>query len=230
MGLAEIGFCEHVEFEPSDPGLGFFDYERYSEAIDRAQSQYAGRLIIRKGVEVDYSRAHERQIKEWLDGKEFDFLVGSVHYIDHVAFDLHARLSMPADEAVRKYYMKVVEAVESKLFSAIGHFDFIRSYVPPSFDVLSTAPDIIDMAFEQMVVNRVCLEINSRRRADREPFPAKRLIQRYMDEGGELFSFGSDAHSARHVGVGIAEAMGLLCNLKPEAVHVLFEERGSCGK
>lgn len=227
IGLAEIGFCEHVEFEPGDPALGFLDYERYSMALDRARSQYADELTIRKGVEIDYGPAHEAQIRAWLDGKDFDFLVGSVHYIDHIAFDIRGRLRMPPETATQKYYTKVREAVESRLFDVIGHFDFIRTHVATNVDHALFASDIIDSIFERMIRNRTHLEVNSRRRADREPFPSKRLISQYMDKGGELFSFGSDAHSAERVGTGIAQAMDLLRRLKPNATHVLFEDQRS---
>ena len=223
LNVMEIGFCEHVDFEPTDAGFGFFNYKRYSEAIDQARSKFANELTIRKGVEVDYSEEYEIHIREWIEDKDFDFLVGSVHYIDHVAFDLQRKLTMPPEVAVRKYYEKIRQAAESRLFSVIGHFDVIRSYIPPGCDPASTASDIIDIALERMIANRVHLEINSRRRENQEPFPSRNLILRYLDKGGELFSLGSDAHSAERLGIGITQAMDLLRNLKSKAVHLIFE-------
>lgn len=223
LKLDEIGFCEHVDFEPDDPGFGFFDYRRYSEAIDLARSKYADKLTIRKGVEIDYSREYEYQIRTWLEDKDFDFLVGSIHYVDHIALDLRRELDMPPHAAARKYYAKVRQAVDTRLFNVIGHFDFIRSYISGGSDLASMASDIIDMAFERMISNSVHLEINSRRKLDRDPFPSRRLILRYLDKGGELFSFGSDAHSARSLGTGITQSMDLLRSLRPKAVHSLFD-------
>lgn len=224
VGLSEIGFCEHMEFEPEDSGLGFLNYDRYSEDLEQARSKFENRLTIRKGVEIDYSRPHEHQIKEWLTGKEFDFLAGSVHYVDHIAFDLNRDLKMEAEEVIQKYYNKVRQAAESRLFDVIAHFDFIRDYVSSNHDPLSIASDEIDSAFEQMITNRTYLEINSRRRADREPSPTRRLILRYLDKGGECFSFGSDAHSAQKVGTGISQAVELLRSLSPRKIHILFED------
>ncbi|MFH0848540.1 MAG: histidinol-phosphatase HisJ family protein [archaeon] len=223
VGLAEIGFCEHVEFEPEDPGLGFLNYNRYSEAIDQARSKYEGDLTIRKGVELDYNYAYETRIKEWLADKKFDFLTGSVHYVDHIAFDLNRNLNVNAEVVIQKYYSKVRQAAGSGLFDVIAHFDFIRDYVPSNHDPLSIASDEIDLAFEEMITNRTYLEINSRRRADREPFPTRKLILRYLDKGGERFSFGSDAHSAHRVGTGIKQAVELLHSLKPRKMQTLFQ-------
>ena len=223
LKLDEVGFCEHVEFEPSDPALNFFVYERYSEAIDQARSRYAGKLTIRKGAEVDYGFDSEANIRAWLEGKDFDYLVGSVHYVDHVAFDLHKNLPMPPITAAKKYYLKMRQAAESKLFNVIGHFDLIRNCLPVGLDGTSAASTLIDGAFERMAVNKICLEVNSRRRENREPFPSRRLIRRYLEKGGELFSLGSDAHSARTLGVGVVQAMEILRDITTKPIHMLFE-------
>jgi len=223
LEVAEIGFSEHVEFEPKDSGFGFFDYERYHETLDRARSQYAGKLTIRKGVEVDYNHECEAQIQEWLEGKDFDFVMGTVHYIDHIAFDLGWNNLIPARVTIEKYYTKIRQAAESGLFNVIGHLDLIRDHVSVDLKSASPVTDMIDMTFEKMIAHGAYLEINSRRRTDQEPYPSKSLILRYLDKGGERFSFGSDAHSVQQVALGIAEAMNLLRSLGPKTIHTLFE-------
>ena len=222
LGLAEIGFCDHVDFTPN--GLGLIDYERYSEELDKARSQYGGELTIRKGIEVDYNRTYHAQIEEWLDEKHFDFLLGSVHYVDDFIFDLGRKPGMSAETMIRKYYTRVRDAVESKLFNIVGHFDIIRGYIPTDQDPISLASDIIDSTFENMIANGVYLEINSWRRTDREPFPCKDLIQRYLKKEGKLFSLGSDAHSWQQLAVGIIQVRDLLLNLKPRNMRMLFEQ------
>lgn len=223
LGLAEIGFCEHVDFQPQDHGVDFLDYEKYSEGLDRARSQYGSKLTIRKGAELDFSPMYLRQIREWLDGKTFDFLMGSVHYVDDIAVDLGNGLKMHPEIAIRKYYLWVSEAAKSRLFNVIGHLDLIRREVPSNQDPIAPALDVIDSMFTQMVRDGVYLEINSRRRTDQEPFPCRRLIQEYLKCGGELFSFGSDAHSSQHIAAGVPQAMNLLRSLEPKTVRVLFQ-------
>ncbi len=222
LELAEIGFCEHVDFQSQDPGVGFLDYEKYSEGLDRVRSQYGGKLTIRKGAELDFSPVYSRQIRQWLDGKVFDFLMGSVHYVDDIAVDLGNSLKMHPEVAIRKYYLWVSEAAGSRLFNVIGHFDLIRREVPSGQDPIAPAQDVIDSMFSQMVSDGVYLEINSRRRTDQEPFPCRKLIQQYLKCGGERFSFGSDAHSSQHIGAGVVQAVNLVRSLRPNAIRVLF--------
>jgi len=221
MGLAEIGFCEHVDFTPN--GLGLVDYDRYSEDIDRARSRYGSKLIIRKGIELDYNCTYHSQIDAWLDGKKFDYLVGSNHYADHFMFESGQSLGISPDAMIRNYYTRVRDAVESRLFDVIAHLDIVRNFVPTHQDPISPAVDIVDLTLEKMVANGVHLEINSWRRTDQEPFPCSELIQRYLGRGGTLFSFGSDAHSPQKLAVGIMQARDLLLSLKPRNVHILFE-------
>jgi histidinol-phosphatase (PHP family) len=223
LGLVEIGFSEHVEFEPEDSGFGFFDYQRYSEALDQARSRYNEGLRIRKGVEVDYNHEYEGKIREFLIGKDFDFVTAGVHYIDHIAFDLNKNLKMTPEKAVQKYYTKIRQAIDSGLFNVIAHFDLIRDYIPLRPDTVSPTIEIIDAVLDEMVAKRVYLEINSRRTADRDPYPSRSLIQRYLAKGGQLFSFGSDAHSTLQLGVGIMEAMNLLNDMEPRNIRILFE-------
>lgn len=221
LNMTEIGFSEHVEFQPKDPGYRFFDYVRYTQLIELARTKYKGRLIIRKGAEIDYTYEYEAQTREWLEGKDFDFLIDAVHYIDDISFDLRGDLAMPVSMATQKYFAKIGQAVESGLFKVIGHFDLIRDYLPRDEDDFSPLLEEIDTVFEKIVEKKVHLEINSRRNAGGEPYPSRSLILRYLTKGGEFFSFGSDAHSTQDLAVGIAEIMGMLMN--HGNVHILFQ-------
>ncbi len=221
LNMTEIGFSEHVEFQPKDPGYGLFDYDRYTQLIELARTKYKNRLTIRKGAEIDYSHEYEAQTREWLQGKDFDFLIGAVHYIDDVSFDLQGALGMPVSVAIQKYLTKIGQAVESGIFKVIGHFDLIRDYLPPDQETFSSSLDEIDTIFEKIVKKKIHLEINTRRNACGDPYPSKSLILRYLTKGGEFFSFGSDTHSAQDLAVGISHAMNILTN--HEKIRILFQ-------
>jgi histidinol-phosphatase (PHP family) len=78
-GLRDICLTEHIDFDRQDAGYGFFDYGAYSAAVDEARARYAGRLVIRKGLEVDFRRAFGAEPGEVLATMAFDFVIGSVH-------------------------------------------------------------------------------------------------------------------------------------------------------
>jgi len=223
LGITDIGFCEHVEFDPGDAAFGFLDYEKYSEAIDEARSSYGNRLRIRKGLEIGYEEKRERDIRDWLDVRKTDFLIGSIHYVNNVANDPpQGWASMRSSALTHGYFSGVRKTVESGLFDIVGHFDLIREYVAPNQYKPSKVSQLVDQILGLMVSNGTYLEINSRRRVH-DTVPSNDLIQRYLSLGGKRFSFGSDAHSNDDLGVGIVEAMSLVKNLKPKAFQLVFE-------
>jgi histidinol-phosphatase (PHP family) len=191
--------------------------------IEQARREYDGRLRIRKGVEVGYCPKYEAESRKWLERKDFDYVIGAIHYIDDIAFDLRRDLGIPPNVAIKKYFAEIRQAAESGLFDVIAHFDLIRDYLSADHYQLAQATELIDAAFELMVSENVCLEINSRRSVEGETYPSRELISRYVEKGGRLFSIGSDAHSVSEFGVGVVEAMKVLNNLKSGTSHVLFE-------
>src|SRR5258708_33812926 len=80
IGLDEIGFSEHKDFDPADPVADYFEYDRYAQEIARAREEFAGTLTIRMGGEVDYQRWFEDRIRDYLAAHTFDFVIGPVHY------------------------------------------------------------------------------------------------------------------------------------------------------
>ena len=80
-GITEIAFTEHMDFIPEEANTGYFDYDAYMRSIAACRSRFADRLTVLAGVEIDYCPDFEAEIAAWRTGKEFDFIVGSVHYI-----------------------------------------------------------------------------------------------------------------------------------------------------
>ena len=66
IGLDEIGFSEHKDFDPDDPLSSYFDYDRYRAEIEAARTEYGARLKIRAGVEIDYQKKYEAEIADFL--------------------------------------------------------------------------------------------------------------------------------------------------------------------
>ena len=81
IGLAELAFTDHVDTDPSDPCYGHYDYERAFEAAERCREEFAGRLAVRLGVEIDYQERHRDEAVRAIGGRGFDVVIGSVHYL-----------------------------------------------------------------------------------------------------------------------------------------------------
>lgn len=62
LDLEEIGFTDHMDFNPRDLGYGFFNYEKYSSEIEKARTIFGDKLVIHKGIEVDYQNRYEDDV------------------------------------------------------------------------------------------------------------------------------------------------------------------------
>ncbi len=235
LGMVEIGFSEHVDFDPSDRGYGFFNYDRYSSEIEKVRKLFKNRLVIRKGVEIDYQNKYEKKIKEWLESKRFDYKIGAVHYVAGKIIDMKPISNSDLERLYPKYFNEVINSVESRLFDVVGHLDCMLKQDNNITDGRTGFDywEEIQTVLEEIMNKQTYLEVNTklfalrRARAYRaEMIPNKRIVQEYLDKGGKLISVGSDAHSTTELGCGIDMLLNYLDRHKEKQFVLLFSEDG----
>ena len=210
LGLSVIGFSEHVDFDPADPGYGCFRYEDIASAVCRARELYGSDLIVLLGVEVDYQAWFEEDIAAFLQSHPFDYKIGSVHAIGGKTLMSDEYLAQRRGaNAYADYYDAVRRSAESGLFDIIGHFGYamrrgLRKVGPPDAE----AREMEQRALYATAASGACLEVNGAglRHGIGSTYPPLGVLERYREQGGELVSIGSDAHRPADVGRGVAEA------------------------
>jgi len=227
-GLTHVCFTEHADFDPQDPGYGCFDYGSYLTEIRVARRRFDDTLEIRIGVEIDYQRRFEEDIKAFLDNLEFDFVVGGVHYVGgdwmgSSQFALH-----PAVEVYDLYFDEVEHLIKSGLADVLGHLDLIKRYRTPvdgPFD-LERWGERIEKILVMAIERDIGLEINTSglRQAPQDSYPALETIELYRALGGQILTVGSDAHEPDDVGANVQEALDLARRAGYEQIH-LFRHR-----
>jgi histidinol-phosphatase (PHP family) len=229
LGLVEIGFSDHMEFEPKERGYGFFNYDNYSSEIESARSLFKDKLVIRKGVEIGYQYCFEEEIKKWLRNKEFDFIIGAVHYLNHefISHQLVARSDLK--EIYEAYFDEVAQSIESCLFHVIGHFDYVSKYIDNRTPELHkfNHQEAVRKLMEKMVEKKKYLEQNSKLSVPKGThsniLSSMEIFWEYIKSGGKLISIGSDAHSTEKLGIGIKEMLDNLEKFNGKMVKFLFE-------
>ena len=83
-GLDEIGFSDHNPMATAfdDWRMSIDDLPRYLDEVEEARDAFANRLTIRCGLECDFLEGQEAWIEELSQKADWDYLIGSVHYID----------------------------------------------------------------------------------------------------------------------------------------------------
>jgi histidinol-phosphatase (PHP family) len=135
-GVDEVGVTEHVyRFRQTEslweiPWMSersVDDLDAYVGAVEEAKAQG---LPVKLGLEVDYFPGTEVALAELLAQYEWDYLLGSVHFVDGFAIDQEPGLvhKLPVGEAWRRYFVWLRNAVRSGLFDALSHPDLIKFF------------------------------------------------------------------------------------------------------
>jgi histidinol-phosphatase (PHP family) len=208
IGLRAVCFAEHMDFDPADPGYGFFDYDAYGRHLEEARRRHGDELSIFKGTEVDYQERFEGEIRDWLADKRFDLVLGSVHYVDGRMLSEEMIAARDLDHIYSRYLEEVRLSAESALFAAIGHLDYVKKFTgDPSYLESSEclrAP--LEKALLAIIASGAALEISTKGLVakSRDYRPSLEIIRLYKRLGGRKVTLGSDAHDCRVLGTGVA--------------------------
>lgn len=186
--------------------------DRYLTDIAAVRDEYAGRVRVLAGVEIDYFPGCETSLQPLLAGAPLDYVMGSVHFLDDCiltqpqsAAGYFART--PLETLVRRYYGEVATAAATGMFDAIGHLDIYRRYGAAVYgEALAEAHrEHAVTALATLVRHQVGIEVNTSgyRRGGREPYPGADLLRQCRAAGIERVTIGSDCHLPSALGDGI---------------------------
>ena len=199
IGLDEIGFSEHKDFDWNDPLVSYFDYGRYRTEIEAARNEYGERLKIRAGVEIDYQKKFEAEIAEFLAAHPFDFVLTSVHFVDgKMIMTPEYNAGRTRWQAYADYFAVVLDSVESGAMDILGHLEYanrrgLAAWGP--YDPLEFAVEL-NLIFDAIIARNIPLEINTAglHQGRGVTYPTAETVAMYARRGGKLLSIGADAH------------------------------------
>ena len=173
-------------------------------------------IKVRFGLEVCYSKAEENILRDLLSIYDWDFLIGSVHAIDYVAYDSSWSFDelwnkQPTDVIYKKYYESVFDLVKSNLFTQLGHPDTIKMFnLYPSYDLTPTYLELAKLLNEHhmKVENNVGCYY---RYHHKDKGLSPELLKIFKDNKCDLITV-SDAHLPKDVGNYIKDVWEITMN------------------
>jgi len=209
-GLAEIGISDHFHFSEPSYSMTIKNLPEYKRKIEAAKIQSGFQLKV--GLEADYLQGCEDRIRKILREPTFDYLIGSVHFIDDWGFDDPRQIAnfqkWNIDKLYSTYFSLVKECAQSKLFDVIGHVDLIKKFGHrPKSDMTSIFLETI----ESLKKSSVCVEVNTNglQAPCKEIYPSEFFLKLCFEHGIPV-TLGSDAHSPGNVGQEFDKALELL--------------------
>jgi histidinol-phosphatase (PHP family) len=213
-GVDEIGFTEHKDFDPDDPVVEYFDYEVYMHDIALARMNWGSQLKIKAGVEIDYQVWFEDKISTYLERHPFDFVLGSVHYVNRIKIMTpEYNRSRNARMAYHDYFLAVRDSVVSGLFDVVGHLEYANRLGINAWGQYHSSQHIRELStlFDHMVEEGIVLEINTAGlfHGTGDTYPCLETVQLYASRGGQSVIIGSDAHVPEQVGYRALDAIDI---------------------
>ena len=212
LGLGEIGFADHNPMpEPFDDWrMSLADLPRYLDAVEQARAAFP-QLTIRLGLECDFIAGREAWIEELAGMADWDFLIGSVHYlpegweVDHPKYI--GRHAGHAEEIWASYWRAYEQCIRSGLFDFVAHPDLPKKFGHrPAGDLRR----FYEPSVRALAECGVAFEINTAglRKDCRELYPAPEFVALACEAKVPLL-INSDAHAVEELAAGFAEGVAL---------------------
>ena len=215
-GIGEIGLTDHLWLyfeEPQKRDLRWAmpedQYaEHYAEMV-AMRERYRGEINVRISVEADYIEGEEARLKRILDRFEFDYVLGSVHFLDGWLIDdpeqAHRYREERVAEIYRRYYRLLQKAIAFGAFDLLAHFD-----LPKKFGFLpeEDLSDIVGETLDTVREADLAIEVSTAglRKPAGELYPSAWIL-REMNHRGIPISLSSDAHDPGDVGLDYDRAI-----------------------
>ncbi len=235
-GLTEIGFADHVPMYwlaegDRDPELAMpeSDLAGYVAEVERLRTAYPD-ISIKLGLEADYIPGYEDGLRRILEQYPFDYVLGSVHFIDGWGFDNPAYIgrykTLDLGRLYRRYFELVQQAARSRLFDIMAHPDLIKKFgFAAGFDL----NDLYDETAGIFAEAGVCVEVSTAglRVPAGEIYPAEGFL-RACRKYAVPVTTGSDAHLPGQVGHEFDRAVELLTRVGYSKIAVFKQRKKYC--
>ena len=180
--------------------------EHFVQFIQSQKEEWASKgVVLKLGIEADYFVGGEAELSTLLEGYDFDYIIGSVHFHKGWGFDnpelQHKFMEHDLLQLYKDHFETVKKAAESKLFDVIAHLDNMKvfNYRPNEADLSKMYKEVALALIE----NDVATEINPGlyyRYPVKEMCPSPYFLDILVSEG-VTFTMSSDSHFPNDLGI-----------------------------
>ena len=217
-GIAELGVSEHVH--RFHAALDVWDHPFWraqaADDLDEYVEFVREETDLRLGIEADFVAGREERMRDLLDRHEWDYVVGSVHFLRDRAVDMPGAFDVwdrgdSAEKVWRRYFETVAEAALTGMYDIMAHPDLVKVWGKgrpvPDRDLRH----FYEPAVEAFAQAGVAVEVSTAglRKPVAEIYPARSFLEMVVDAGCPI-ALSSDAHLPEHIGHGYDKALELL--------------------
>jgi histidinol-phosphatase (PHP family) len=235
-GIEELGVAEHVHRFVQSLEVSEHPWYRHwaRDDLDAYCSFVRDETDLRLGIEVDFLPGREDRTADLLGRCDWDYVVGSVHFIQGEALDVRADprwgdfdvwRSGDPEKVWARYFETLGEAARSGLFDVLAHPDLVKVWGQGAPRPGGDLRRFYDRAMEGIADSDVAVEVSTAglRKPAAEIYPSPAFLGMCL-EAGRPVALSSDAHVPRDLGFEYERAVALLGDLGVDELAV-YERR-----
>lgn len=219
-GIVELGVSEHVHrfTQALDVWQHPFWRESAVDDLDAYCAFVREETDLRLGIEADFVAGCEDRMAALLDAREWDYIVGSVHFLRDRGVDSDYGgewdvwdTARNADDVWARYFETLAEAAASGLYDVLAHPDLVKVWGGARPLPERDPRFYYEPAVEAIAEAGVAVEVSTAglRKPVGEIYPAPALLDMCVQAGVSI-ALSSDAHRPEQVGHGYDAALELL--------------------
>ncbi len=227
IGLEEMGFSDHMPLMPEPQFcMDYSDLPGYRERVRELRERYRGRIEIRLGCEMDMVAGREDEIRGIIGQSGFDYVIGSLHYLDGWPFDQEQYKDVFEKGDLRAIYDlffdSIIRAARTGLYDIAGHIDNIKRM---GYRLSGDMTAYYEKTAEVLREMNLAFEVNTSGfdTAAAEQYPSLEFL-RILNRYGVPATVGSDSHHPGQVGRHFDRAYRILREAGYDRV-AFFRER-----
>jgi len=231
-GIAELGVSEHVHRFAQALDVWTHPFWRAS-AVDDLDAYCAfvrEQTDLRLGIEADYIADREDRMASLLASREWDYVVGSVHFLRDEAVDMRDSdwdiwRSTDPETVWRRYFETLGEAARTGMFDILAHPDLVKVWGSSGPVPDGDLRRFYELALPGISESDVAIEVSTAglRKPVGEIYPARGFLELCL-EAGRPVALSSDAHEPEDLGHEYEQAIDWLRELGVTELAV-FEGR-----
>jgi histidinol-phosphatase (PHP family) len=234
-GIAELGVAEHVYRFAQALQVWTHPFWRHwaHDDLDAYCAFVREETDLRLGIEADFLPGREDRMATLLDGRDWDYVVGSIHFLRGQALDVRAgewaaldiwRSGNP-ERVWDRYFETLGEAARSGMFDILAHPDLVKVWGPHAPAPEGDPRRFYERAMEGIAESDVAVEVSTAglRKPAAEIYPARAFLEMCL-EAGRPVALSSDAHVPGDLGHQFERAVEWLDDLGVRELAV-FERR-----
>jgi histidinol-phosphatase (PHP family) len=232
-GIAELGVSEHVyRFRQA---LAVWQHPFWTQYAKDDLDEYCAfvrdETDLRLGIEADFVPGGEDRMANLLEARDFDYVIGSVHFLREGAVDMDDysvwHTGRSAEEVWRRYFQTIGESARSGLFDVVAHPDLVKYWGDGARRPAGDLRRYYELAIDGIAESGIAVEVSTAglRKPAGELYPAPAFLEMALDAGARV-ALSSDAHRPQDVGADYEQALAVLEQLGVRELCVF--DRRSC--